>query len=113
MGIKTVAVHSDVDSNALHVKLADEAVCVGEAPTSKSYLRADRILEAVKQTGAQAVSFLKYLFISCHDSRSFVYILGSSWLWLLIRKYQICCTTRRSWCKVYWTKFKSYLRYGG
>jgi propionyl-CoA carboxylase alpha chain len=55
MGIKTVAVHSDVDSNALHVKLADEAVCVGEAPTSKSYLRADRILEAVKQTGAQAV----------------------------------------------------------
>ena len=56
MGIKTVAVHSDVDSNALHVKLADEAVCVGSAPTSESYLRADRILEAVKQTGAQAVS---------------------------------------------------------
>jgi len=55
MGIKTVAVHSDVDSNALHVKLADEAVCVGPAPTSDSYLRADRILEAVKQTGAQAV----------------------------------------------------------
>uniref|UniRef100_A0AC34QI81 Propionyl-CoA carboxylase alpha chain, mitochondrial n=1 Tax=Panagrolaimus sp. JU765 TaxID=591449 RepID=A0AC34QI81_9BILA len=55
MGIKTVAVHSDVDSNALHVRLADEAVCVGPAPTSESYLRADRILEAVKQTGAQAV----------------------------------------------------------
>jgi len=55
MGIKTVAVHSDVDSNALHVKLADESVCVGPAPTSESYLRADRILEAVKQTGAQAV----------------------------------------------------------
>uniref|UniRef100_A0AC34GDX3 Biotin carboxylation domain-containing protein n=1 Tax=Panagrolaimus sp. ES5 TaxID=591445 RepID=A0AC34GDX3_9BILA len=55
MGIKTVAVHSDVDSNALHVKLADEAVCVGPAPTAESYLRADRILEAVKQTGAQAV----------------------------------------------------------
>ncbi|KAE9554744.1 hypothetical protein FO519_002072 [Halicephalobus sp. NKZ332] len=55
MGIKTVAVHSDVDSNALHVKLADEAVCVGPAPTSESYLRADKILEAVKQTGAQAV----------------------------------------------------------
>ena len=55
MGIKTVAVHSDVDSNSLHVKLADEAVCVGEAPTSKSYLRVDRILQAVKDTGAQAV----------------------------------------------------------
>ncbi|CAB3400343.1 unnamed protein product [Caenorhabditis bovis] len=55
MGIKTVAVHSDVDSNSLHVKLADEAVCVGEAPTAKSYLRADRILQAVEETGAQAV----------------------------------------------------------
>ncbi|KHJ97318.1 Carbamoyl-phosphate synthase L chain, ATP binding domain protein [Oesophagostomum dentatum] len=55
MGIKTVAVHSDVDSGSLHVKMADEAVCIGTAPTSESYLRADRILEAVKQTGAQAV----------------------------------------------------------
>lgn len=55
MGIKTVAVHSDVDSASLHVKLADEAVCVGPAPTSESYLRADRILQAVKDTGAEAV----------------------------------------------------------
>nr|CDJ96691.1 Carbamoyl phosphate synthase domain containing protein [Haemonchus contortus] len=55
MGIRTVAVHSDVDSGSLHVKLADEAVCVGPAPTSESYLRADKILEAVKITGAQAV----------------------------------------------------------
>ncbi|GMR32315.1 hypothetical protein PMAYCL1PPCAC_02510, partial [Pristionchus mayeri] len=55
MGIKTVAVHSDVDSNSLHVKLADEAVCVGPAPTKESYLRVDKILQAVKDTGAQAV----------------------------------------------------------
>uniref|UniRef100_A0A915A7Q6 Propionyl-CoA carboxylase alpha chain, mitochondrial n=3 Tax=Parascaris univalens TaxID=6257 RepID=A0A915A7Q6_PARUN len=55
MGIKTVAVHSDVDSASLHVRLADEAVCVGPAPTSESYLRADRILQAVRDTGAQAV----------------------------------------------------------
>jgi len=55
MGIQTVAVHSDVDSNALHVKLADEAVCVGKAPTSQSYLRMDEIIRAVKETGAQAV----------------------------------------------------------
>lgn len=55
MGIKTVAVHSDVDSNSLHVKMADEAICVGEAPTAKSYLRVDRILQAVEDTGAQAV----------------------------------------------------------
>ncbi|XP_062831543.1 propionyl-CoA carboxylase alpha chain, mitochondrial isoform X2 [Anolis carolinensis] len=55
MGIKTVAVHSDVDSNAVHVKMADEAVCVGPAPTSKSYLNMDAIMEAIKKTRAQAV----------------------------------------------------------
>ncbi|XP_073526498.1 propionyl-CoA carboxylase alpha chain, mitochondrial [Phyllobates terribilis] len=55
MGIKTVAVHSDVDSAAVHVKMADEAVCVGPAPTSKSYLNMDAIMEAIRKTGAQAV----------------------------------------------------------
>lgn len=55
-GIKTVAVHSTVDSLALHVKMADEAVCVGTAATKDSYLRMDRILQAVRDTGAQAVS---------------------------------------------------------
>uniref|UniRef100_A0A3B3B785 Propionyl-CoA carboxylase alpha chain, mitochondrial n=1 Tax=Oryzias melastigma TaxID=30732 RepID=A0A3B3B785_ORYME len=54
MGIQTVAVHSDVDSN-VHVKMADEAVCVGPAPTSQSYLNMDAILNAVRTTGAQAV----------------------------------------------------------
>ncbi len=57
LGIQTVAVHSDVDSNALHVRLADEAVCVGKAPSSQSYLLVDEIIRAVKETGAQAVSF--------------------------------------------------------
>ncbi|XP_044142338.1 propionyl-CoA carboxylase alpha chain, mitochondrial [Bufo gargarizans] len=55
LGIKTVAVHSDVDSAAVHVKMADEAVCVGPAPTSKSYLNMDAIMEAIRMTGAQAV----------------------------------------------------------
>uniref|UniRef100_A0A8C6UAT6 Propionyl-CoA carboxylase alpha chain, mitochondrial n=1 Tax=Neogobius melanostomus TaxID=47308 RepID=A0A8C6UAT6_9GOBI len=55
MGIQTVAVHSDVDSSAVHVKMADEAVCVGPAPTSKSYLNMDAIMEAIRSTGAQAV----------------------------------------------------------
>ncbi|XP_028929507.1 propionyl-CoA carboxylase alpha chain, mitochondrial isoform X3 [Ornithorhynchus anatinus] len=55
MGIKTVAIHSDVDSSSVHVKMADEAVCVGPAPTSKSYLNMDAIMEAIKKTGAQAV----------------------------------------------------------
>ncbi|XP_057388660.1 propionyl-CoA carboxylase alpha chain, mitochondrial isoform X1 [Balaenoptera acutorostrata] len=55
MGIKTVAIHSDVDASSVHVKMADEAVCVGPAPTSKSYLNMDAIVEAIKKTGAQAV----------------------------------------------------------
>ncbi|EGC34609.1 propionyl-CoA carboxylase [Dictyostelium purpureum] len=55
MGIKTVAIHSDVDKNAKHVQLADEAICVGPAPTSESYLNIEAIIEAIKMTGAQAV----------------------------------------------------------
>ncbi|KAM9726399.1 propionyl-CoA carboxylase alpha chain [Menidia menidia] len=55
MGIQTVAVHSDVDTNAVHVKMADEAVCVGPAPTNKSYLNMDAIMDAIRVTGAQAV----------------------------------------------------------
>ncbi|CAI9727821.1 propionyl-CoA carboxylase alpha chain, mitochondrial-like [Octopus vulgaris] len=55
LNIKTVAVHSDIDSMALHAQLADEAVCIGPAPTNQSYLDMDAILKAVKDTGAQAV----------------------------------------------------------
>ena len=55
MGIKTVAVYSDADKDARHVELADEAVLIGDAPSRESYLRMDRIIEACKQTGAQAV----------------------------------------------------------
>ncbi len=55
MGIKTVAVYSDADRSARHVALADEAVHIGPAPSRESYLRADRIIEACRATGAQAV----------------------------------------------------------
>ncbi|RUS15913.1 hypothetical protein BC937DRAFT_91815 [Endogone sp. FLAS-F59071] len=55
MGIKTVAIHSDADANALHVQLADEAVRVGPPPTSQSYLNIPNILAAIRETGAQAV----------------------------------------------------------
>ncbi|KAG0282250.1 hypothetical protein BGZ96_000658 [Linnemannia gamsii] len=55
MGIKTVAIHSDADVNSLHVQLADEAVNVGPAPTSQSYLNIPNIIKAIKETGAQAV----------------------------------------------------------
>uniref|UniRef100_A0A8C4V8L2 Propionyl-CoA carboxylase alpha chain, mitochondrial n=1 Tax=Falco tinnunculus TaxID=100819 RepID=A0A8C4V8L2_FALTI len=52
---RVIAIHSDVDANAVHVKMADEAVCVGPAPTSKSYLNMDAIMEVIKKTRAQAV----------------------------------------------------------
>lgn len=55
MGIKTVAVYSDADREALHVQLADEAVHIGEPPSTKSYLLADKIVQACLDTGAQAV----------------------------------------------------------
>ena len=55
MGIQTVAVYSDADKDARHVALADEAVNIGPAPSRESYLLADKIIAACKQTGAQAV----------------------------------------------------------
>ena len=55
MGIKTVAVYSDADKNALHVEMADEAVHIGPAAVNQSYLVMDKILDAIKQTGADAV----------------------------------------------------------
>ncbi|MDH5489595.1 MAG: acetyl-CoA carboxylase biotin carboxylase subunit, partial [Rhodospirillaceae bacterium] len=55
MGIQTVAIYSEVDAEALHVLQADEAICVGPAPSGESYLNVKAILAAIKQTGAQAV----------------------------------------------------------
>lgn len=55
MGIKTVAVYSDADARAPHVEMADEAVHIGPPPASESYLIADRIIQACKDTGAEAV----------------------------------------------------------
>lgn len=55
MGIKTVAIYSDADKNALHVKMADEAVHIGPAPANQSYIVIDKVMDAIRQTGAQAV----------------------------------------------------------
>lgn len=55
MGIKTVAVYSEADTNSLHVKEADEAVYIGPSPSSQSYLKVENIISAMDQTGAQAV----------------------------------------------------------
>jgi 3-methylcrotonyl-CoA carboxylase alpha subunit len=55
MGIATVAVYSDADVNALHVRMADEAVHIGSSPSVESYLRIDRIINAARKTGAEAI----------------------------------------------------------
>jgi acetyl/propionyl-CoA carboxylase alpha subunit len=55
MGLRTIAVYSDADARAPHVMLADEAVRLGPAPARDSYLVADKIIAAAKQTGAEAI----------------------------------------------------------
>ena len=55
MGIKTVAIYSDADEHALHVQMADEAVHIGPSPANQSYIVIEKVMQAVRQTGAQAV----------------------------------------------------------
>ncbi|NNE52404.1 MAG: acetyl/propionyl/methylcrotonyl-CoA carboxylase subunit alpha [Sulfitobacter sp.] len=55
MGITTVAVYSDADANALHVEMADEAIHIGPPPANQSYIVIDRVMEAIKSSGAEAV----------------------------------------------------------
>ena len=55
MGIQTVAVYSDADRNALHVQMADEAVHIGPPPANQSYIVIDKVMDAIRQTGAEAV----------------------------------------------------------
>ena len=55
MNIKSVAIYSEADRNCLHVRMADEAVCIGPASSSQSYLNIDAIVTAAKITGADAV----------------------------------------------------------
>jgi len=55
MGIKTVAIYSTVDRNAPHVRFADEAVCVGEAPSNQSYLLGDKIIAFAKKLNVDAI----------------------------------------------------------
>src|SRR5881628_2770058 len=55
LGIASVAVYSDADAHAVHVREADEAVHIGASPSAESYLKGDVIIQAAKQTGAQAI----------------------------------------------------------
>ncbi|MDN5511136.1 acetyl/propionyl/methylcrotonyl-CoA carboxylase subunit alpha [Acinetobacter sp.] len=66
LGIATVAVYSDADAQAQHVKLADEAIYIGESPAAQSYLQIERIIQAAKSTGAQAIH-PGYGFLSEND----------------------------------------------
>ena len=74
MGISTVAVHSDVDATAMHVRLADESVCIGPAPAAKSYLNIPAIIAAAEITGAQAIH-PGYGFLS--ENARFAEIVGT------------------------------------
>src|ERR1700678_2102813 len=73
LGVKTVAVHSEVDARALHVRFADEAVCIGPAPASKSYLYIPAIISAAEITGADAIH-PGYGFLS--ENAEFARIVG-------------------------------------
>ena len=55
MGIQTVALYSDADAQALHVQMADEAIHIGPPPANQSYIVIDKVMDAIKQSGAQAV----------------------------------------------------------
>ncbi|GBG28719.1 Propionyl-CoA carboxylase alpha chain, mitochondrial [Hondaea fermentalgiana] len=80
MGIKTVAIYSEPDKNAMHVKMADEAYLVGPAASSQSYLNIDRIMEVIAESGAQAVhpgyGFLSenHLFAEALEAKNVAFI---------------------------------------
>ena len=80
MGIKTVAVYSEADRNALHVRYADEAVCIGPAPSNQSYLLGEKIIKACKVTGADAIH-PGYGFLS--ENSSFARMVKDSGLILI------------------------------
>ncbi len=74
MGISTVAVHSEADRSAMHVRLADESVCIGPAPAARSYLNIPSIIAAAEITGAQAIH-PGYGFLS--ENAKFAEIVGA------------------------------------
>ncbi len=82
MGIKTVAVYSTADKDSLHVKFADEAVCIGKPQSSESYLNIPHIMAAAEITNADAI----------HPG-----------LWVSCRECQVFSNMQRPWNKIYRT----------
>ncbi|MES1158679.1 MAG: acetyl/propionyl/methylcrotonyl-CoA carboxylase subunit alpha [Terricaulis silvestris] len=80
LGVRTVAVYSDADANALHAREADEAVYIGASPAGESYLRGDKIIAAAKETGAEAIH-PGYGFLS--ENADFAQaVLDASLIWI-------------------------------
>ncbi len=80
LGLRTVAVHSEADANAMHVALADEAVGVGPAPAAQSYLRVEAILQAARATGADAIHPGYGFLAENHDFAAAVQHAGLVWI---------------------------------
>ena len=74
MGIETVAVYSEADKEALHTQLADEAICIGPAPSSESYLNMEQIISATMVSGREQMRFIRDLvsFLKIRNLQSFV-----------------------------------------
>ena len=72
MGIETVAVYSEADKEALHTQLADEAICIGPAPSSESYLNMEQIISATIVSGADAIHPDLVSFLKIRNLQSFV-----------------------------------------
>lgn len=72
MGIKTVAVYSEADRDSLHTLLADEAICIGPAPSNQSYLNMERILSATVAMKAEAIHPASDFFQKMHGLQSCV-----------------------------------------
>lgn len=80
LGIKTVAIYSTADAKAPFVQAADEAICVGPADSSLSYLNVPKVLEVIRKTGAQAVhpGYVIYLVLQyCHASCQIISLIAT------------------------------------
>ena len=87
MGIKTIATYSEADRNALHVRLADEAVLLGPPPSSESYLKMDTIIESAKKLGADEIH-PGYGFLS--ESAEFAKACGDAGITFIGPSVEVC-----------------------